>query len=102
MATTSAENVIIALQGKRPPNPSEPRNISVERSFGWALNVRYPAGDRAVAVARFQQWIPRTQTLEPKKWGQGGLRQALYIGLGFFVPESFFSWCQRPSVWDYG
>lgn len=29
-----------------------------------------------------QQWIPRTQTLEPKIWGQMGLRQGLYIGLG--------------------
>lgn len=32
-----------------------------------------------------QQWIPRTQTLEPKIWGQVGLRQGLYIGLGVFA-----------------
>ncbi len=30
------------------------------------------------------QWIPRTQTLEPKIWGQVGPRQGLYIGLGVF------------------
>ncbi|TAK36096.1 MAG: PrgI family protein [Chloroflexota bacterium] len=29
-----------------------------------------------------QQWIPRGHTLEPKIWGEVGLRQALYIGLG--------------------
>lgn len=32
-----------------------------------------------------QQWIPRTQTLEPKIWGQVGLRQGLYMGLGVFA-----------------
>ncbi len=32
-----------------------------------------------------QQWIPRTQTLEPRIWGQVGLRQGLYIGLGIFA-----------------
>ena len=32
-----------------------------------------------------QQWIPRTQTLEPKIWGQVGLRQGIYIGLGVFA-----------------
>ncbi len=32
-----------------------------------------------------QQWIPRTQTLEPKIWGQVGLRQGLYLGLGVFA-----------------
>ena len=29
-----------------------------------------------------QQWIPKGHTLEPKIWGEVGLRQALYIGLG--------------------
>lgn len=36
-----------------------------------------------------QQWIPRTQTLEPKIWGQVGVRQGLYIGLGFFAGVVF-------------
>ena len=46
-----------------------------------------------------QQWIPKGHTLEPKIWGEMGLRQGLYAGLGLFVGVTLFFILSRFGLW---
>ena len=46
-----------------------------------------------------QQWIPRGHTLEPKIWGEIGLRQGLYAGAGLFVGVTLFFILAHFGLW---
>lgn len=46
-----------------------------------------------------QQWIPKGHTLEPKIWGEIGLRQGLYAGAGLFVGVMLFLILAHFGLW---
>lgn len=46
-----------------------------------------------------QQWIPKGHTLEPKIWGEMGLRQGLYAGLGLLVGVMCFFVFSHFGLW---
>ena len=46
-----------------------------------------------------QQWIPKGHTLEPKIWGEIGLRQGLYAGIGLFVGVMLFFMFSHFGLW---
>ncbi|MCL5265588.1 MAG: PrgI family protein [Chloroflexi bacterium] len=46
-----------------------------------------------------QQWIPKGHTLEPKIWGEIGLRQGLYVGAGLFAGAMLFFILANFGLW---
>ena len=46
-----------------------------------------------------QQWIPKGHTLEPKIWGEIGLRQGLYLAVGILLGALLFFAFSRFGLW---